>query len=65
MLCQLPVRLGFVERGKGDHHIFTRDGTDEIINAQPKGSKAEAYQVKQIRNILVMYQLGESDVDSV
>ena len=64
-LCQLLVRLGFVERVKGGHHIFTRDGVEEIINLQPKGSKAKAYQVKQVRYILVKYRLGESDVDQV
>lgn len=62
-LCQLLVRLGFDERVKGSHHIFFRDGVDEIINLQPKEGKAKAYQVKQIRNILVKYQLGESDVN--
>jgi len=36
VLCQLLVRLGFEERVKGGHHIFTRDGMDEIINFQPK-----------------------------
>ena len=62
-LCQLLVRLGFDERIKGSHHIFTRDGIMEIINLQPKGGKAKTYQVKQVRNILVNYGLGESDVD--
>ena len=62
-LCQLLGRLGFGKRVKGDHHIFTRDDVTEIINVQPKGSKAKPYQVKQIRNILVKYRLGESHVD--
>jgi hypothetical protein len=62
-LCQLLIRLGFNERTKGDHHIFTRDGVEEIINLQPIGSKAKAYQVKQVRTLLVEYGLGESDVD--
>ena len=62
-LCQLLVRLGFDERIKGSHHIFIRDGIMEIINLQPQGSKAKTYQVKQVRNILVNYGLGESDVD--
>lgn len=62
-LCQLLIRLGFDERVKGGHHIFTRQGAEEIINLQPKGSKAKAYQVKQVRQILVACQLGESDVD--
>jgi hypothetical protein len=62
-ICQLLLRLGFEERVKGGHHIFTRKGVEEIINLQPKGSKAKAYQVKQVRYILVKYRLGESDVD--
>lgn len=62
-LCQLLIRLGFDERTKGSHHIFTLDSIDEIVNLQPKGSKAKAYQVKQIRGILVKYRLGEHDVD--
>lgn len=62
-LCNLLGRLGFKERVKGDHHIFTRDGVSEIINLQPKGKKTKPYQVKQVRSILVKYRLGESDVD--
>ena len=62
-LGELLVRLGFEQRVKGSHHIFTRDGVTEIINLQPKGNTAKAYQVKQVRNILVKYRLGESDVD--
>lgn len=50
--------LGFIERIKGSHHIFTREGVAEIINIQPKGNKAKAYQVKQIRNIILSYRLG-------
>jgi predicted RNA binding protein YcfA (HicA-like mRNA interferase family) len=61
--CQLLVRLGFEERVKGGHHIFTRGDVNEIINLQPKGNKAKPYQVKQVRAILVKYRLGESDVD--
>lgn len=62
-LCQLLARLGFDERIKGDHYIFTRGDVTEIINLQPKGSKAKPYQIKQVRGILVKYRLGESDVD--
>jgi hypothetical protein len=52
-------RLGFEERIKGSHHIFTRDGVKEILNLQPKGSMAKAYQVKQVRRVLVQYKLAE------
>lgn len=62
-LCQLMVRLGFRERIKGSHRIFWRDGVDEIVNLQPIGNAAKAYQVKQVRTVLLKYQLGETDVD--
>jgi hypothetical protein len=62
-LCQLLVRLGFDERVKGSHHIFTRGDIDEILNLQPTGSNAKPYQVRQVRGILVKYRLGERHVD--
>lgn len=43
--CVILVALGFEERIKGDHHIFTKDGVVEIINIQPKRDKAKPYQV--------------------
>ncbi len=58
-LRTLLRRLGFVERIKGSHHIFTRENVDEIVNLQPKQSLAKPYQVKQVRKILVRYKLTE------
>lgn len=60
---RLLVSLGFNERARsgGSHHIFTRRGVEEIINIQPKGSKSKPYQVKQVRNIILKYQLGVED----
>ena len=50
--------FGFSERIKGDHHIFCREGIEEIINLQPlKGGKSKAYQVKQVRGIILKYKL--------
>ncbi len=40
-LRNLLLRLGFDERIRGDHHIFTKEGVEEILNLQPKGSKAK------------------------
>jgi hypothetical protein len=53
---------GFREHIRGSHHIFTRSGVIEIINLQPRGSKAKAYQVRQVRQLIVNYNLGENDV---
>lgn len=50
--------LGFQCRIKGDHFVYTKNGIPEIVNIQPKGNKAKAYQVKQVRNIIIKYKLG-------
>ena len=55
----LLASLGFAERIKGSHHIFTKDGVIEILNLQPRGSLAKPYQIKQVRRILVQYKLGK------
>jgi len=57
-LRQLLYYLGFEERVRGSHHIFTKDGVEEILNLQPKGAKAKPYQVKQVRNVILKYELG-------
>ncbi len=57
-LRNLLTNLGFDERVRGSHHIFTREGVDEIINLQPKGAKAKAYQVKQVRKLITTYKLA-------
>ena len=57
-VSMLLSELGFTERIKGDHHIFTMPGIEEIVNIQPAGSKAKPYQVKQIRNLILKYKLG-------
>jgi hypothetical protein len=59
---ELRSLLGFDERIRGSHHIFTKQDVEEILNLQPIGSKAKAYQVKQVRNVIIRYKLaGESD----
>jgi hypothetical protein len=57
-LCTLLTAIGFQERVRGDHHIFTKTGVVEIINIQPQGAKAKPYQVKQVRNLIIKYGLG-------
>lgn len=49
--------LHFTCRIKGDHFIYYKEGVEEIINIQPNGNKAKAYQVKQIRNIILKYKM--------
>lgn len=57
-LCNLMESLGFDKRVKGSHHIFTKEGVEEIINLQPDGAKAKPHQVRQVRNLINKYSLG-------
>ena len=63
VLRLLLRHLEFDERIKGSHHIFTKSSVREILNLQPKGGKAKAYQVKQVRNIILQYKLADEGYD--
>jgi predicted RNA binding protein YcfA (HicA-like mRNA interferase family) len=57
-LCYVLGRAGFSRRqGSGSHVIYHMTSVDEIINIQPKGAKAKPYQVKQVRELILKYQL--------
>jgi len=58
-LCSLLKHFGFKERIKGSHHIFRMSDIEEKINLQKDGSKSKPYQVKQVRNIILKYKLGD------
>jgi len=60
-LVHLLLALGFNERVNGSHHIYYRQDIEEILNLQPKGSQAKAYQVKQVRNIILKYRMEMPD----
>ena len=63
-LRNLILSLGFDERIRGDHHIFARVGIVEIINLQPlKDGRAKAYQVKQVRSIILTHKLHKEVKD--
>lgn len=55
------LELGFTERIKGSHHIFSKDGIAEIINIQPNNKLSKTYQVKQVRNLIFKYKLTENE----
>ena len=60
-LCALLQNLGFEMRTRGSHHIFRRQGVDEKVNLQRDNNKAKPYQVRQVRNVILRYGLGEID----
>jgi predicted RNA binding protein YcfA (HicA-like mRNA interferase family) len=62
-LCILLTKLGFEVRIKGSHHIYYKEGVLEIINIQEIDSHSKAYQVKQIREIIINYKLEIREED--
>lgn len=63
-LCHLLIYIGFDERIRGSHHIFTKNNVEEILNLQPQADgKAKAYQVKQVRNVILKYHLALDDME--
>lgn len=57
-LVNLLLFLGFDQRMRGSHHIFTKSGLEEIINLQPAaGNTVKPYQAKQVRELIVRYEL--------
>lgn len=66
-LCDLLRRLGFDERHRGgSHRIFNREGVAEIVNLQPiAGGRAKAYQVKQVRQLILTYDLAGEPPDDI
>lgn len=57
-LCDLLRSLGFRERIRGSHHIYSKEGVEEILNLQPRGHQAKPYQVVQVRKVILRYRLG-------
>jgi len=57
-ICQLLKRLGFEERIGGSHHVFRKEGVEEKINLQREGNKAKPYQVRQVRGVIIKYNLA-------
>lgn len=39
--------------------MFRRSGIVEKINLQKDGNKAKPYQVRQVRDVIVKYRLGD------
>jgi hypothetical protein len=62
-LVAVLLHLDFVERVRGDHHIFTRDGVPEILNLQPRGGHTKVYQVKQVRGVIVAHRLAGEPIE--
>ncbi len=53
--------LGFEERVRGSHHLLNKEGIVELVNLQSRGGHAKPYQVRQVRQLILKYELGADD----
>ncbi|MFN0006673.1 MAG: type II toxin-antitoxin system HicA family toxin [Planctomycetota bacterium] len=60
-LRSLLLRLGFVERIRGSHHVFQRPGVPGKLNIQRKGHEAKPYQVRQVRRHFLRQGIGREE----
>ncbi len=51
--------LGFSEKIRGSHHKFIGEGFEELINLQEVEGKCKPYQVRQMREVILKYNLGQ------
>lgn len=59
-LCRLLESMGFEKHIRGSHHIFSKEGVEELINLQRVGDKAKSYQIRQVRQtIMKNHMAGE------
>ena len=59
---KLIIDLGFeFKRQKGSHAMYYHSGVNAFMNIQSDGNKAKAYQVEQLRNIIIKNNLQGVD----
>ena len=60
-LRSLMQHLGFKERIRGSHHVYRKEGVAEKANLQRDNGNAKPYQVRQVRRLILKYDLGGED----
>ena len=56
-MVSLLRALGFRQRLRGSHHVFVRAKLHRPLTLQRGGSKAKPYQVRQVRAVILAYNL--------
>jgi len=60
-LRRLLTHLGFVERVAGSHHVFVKEGIEDLVNLQRDGRMAKPYQVRQVRSVITTHGLAAEE----
>jgi predicted RNA binding protein YcfA (HicA-like mRNA interferase family) len=59
---KLVIGFGFhLDRIKGSHHIYKKEGVEELINLQNVNNEIKTYQVKQFLALVEKYNLELGD----
>ena len=61
-MIDLIEGFGFrLDRVRGSHHIFVHPDLSEVINIQPAGGQAKAYQIRQFLKVIEEHELHLED----
>lgn len=61
-MVNLVEGFGFrLDRMRGSHHLFVHPDVPEVLNLQPEGRQAKAYQIRQFLRLIEEYELRLED----
>ena len=61
-IIDLVEGFGFrLDRIRGTHHVFVHPDVPELLNLQPEGGQAKAYQTRQFLRLIEEYELRLED----
>ena len=58
-MIDLVEGFGFrLDRTRGSHHLFVHPDVPEVLNLQPEGAQAKAYQIRQFLRLVEEHELS-------
>ncbi|MDO9334606.1 MAG: type II toxin-antitoxin system HicA family toxin [Dehalococcoidales bacterium] len=61
-MIDLVEGFGFrLDRVRGSHHLFVHSEVPEVLNFQPEGGQAKAYQIRQFLRLIEEHELHLED----
>jgi hypothetical protein len=58
-MTDLVEGFGFrLDRTRGSHHLFVHPDVPEVLNLQPEGAQAKAYQIRQFLRLVEEHELS-------
>jgi predicted RNA binding protein YcfA (HicA-like mRNA interferase family) len=58
-VIDLVEGFGFkLDRIRGSHHLFVHTDVPEVLNLQPEGAQAKAYQIRQFLRLVEEHELS-------